>query len=202
MKIIVTMNVNSERDLVKAELSVFDQECTLERETAFHVAEIVTDFLRKRFQNLSLKDTVNFDHNMHSDGTYRITMTVPDKRILKEILNGKELSFGSMYSTAFANQLHDLLASSGLSELKDAEVLFVEPQKIGLINDDLKLSKFILVVIFLTCGMGFSAYGVTLFNLSIIEAALGKLGGLISLLLGILFLSVFSLLFNQPGGRR
>ena len=83
-----------------------------------------------------------------------------------------------------------------------AEILFTEPQKLKFINDDVKLSKFILAVIFVTCGIGVSVYGITLFNLSIIDAVFGKLGGLISMLGGIVFLGIFGSLFNQPGGRR
>ena len=60
----------------------------------------------------------------------------------------------------------------------------------------------ILAVIFVTCGIGVSVYGITLFNLSIIDAVFGKIGGLISMLGGIMFLGIFGYLFNQPGGRR
>jgi len=38
--------------------------------------------------------------------------------------------------------------------------------------------------------------------LSMIDAVFGKIGGLISMIGGIVFLGIFGILFNQPGGRR
>jgi len=95
-----------------------------------------------------------------------------------------------------------MFAERGVSELENAEIIFSEPQKLKCINDNFKLSKFILAVIFITCGIGVSAYGITLFNLSVIDAVFGKIGGLISIFIGIVFLSIFNTVFNQPGGRR
>ena len=66
----------------------------------------------------------------------------------------------------------------------------------------MKLSKFLLAVVFATCGIGVSAYGITLFNLSILPVVLGKVAGLIVPILGFTGFGIFCRYFNQPGGRR
>ena len=202
MKFVISMQVNLENDIIRSEFSVFEVDTVLQDQTLFQAAEITAEFLHKRLQEVNVPDTLEFDSNVHTDGKYHISMRVPDKRILKEVLNGKTLDLGDLYSTEFPKVLQQLFVERGLSGPEDAEILFTEPQKLKFINDDVKLSKFILAVIFITCGIGVSVYGITLFNLSMIDAVFGKLGGLISMLGGIVFLGIFGLLFNQPGGRR
>lgn len=202
MKFVISMQVNPENDIVRADFSVFEPDRMLQDETVFQAAEITAEFLHKRLQEVKLPDTLDFDTNEQTDGKYHISVSVPDKSTLKEVLNGKALDLGNLYSTEFPKLLQQMFVERGLSELEDAEILFTEPQKLKFINDDVKLSKFILAVIFVTCGIGVSVYGITLFNLSIIDAVFGKLGGLISMLGGIVFLGIFGSLFNQPGGRR
>ena len=202
MKLVISMKVDPENDIVRAEFSVFNPDRMMQDETVFQAAEITADFLHKRLQEVNVPDTLEFDFQMHTDGTYHISVSVPDKRILKEVLNGKTLDLGDLYSTEFPKVLQQLFVERGLSGPEDADILFTEPQKLKFINDDVKLSKFILAVIFVTCGIGVSVYGITLFNLSIIDVVFGKIGGLISMLGGIVFLGIFGYLFNQPGGRR
>ena len=202
MKFVISMQVNQESDIIRAEFSVFDPERMMHDETVFQAAEITADFLHKRLQEVNVPDTLEFDSDVHTDGKYHISVIVPDKRILKEVLNGKELDLGNLYSTELPKVLQQLVVERGLSGPEDTEILFTEPQKLKFINDDVKLSKFILAVIFVTFGIGVSAYGITLFNLSIIDVVFGKIGGLISMLGGIMFLGIFGFLFNQPGGRR
>ena len=202
MNFVISMQVKPENDIVRADFSVLEPDRMLQDETLFKAAEITAEFLRKRLQEVKVPDTLEFDANEHTDGKYHISMRVPDKRILKDVLNGKALEFGNLYSTAFPKLLQQMFVERGLSELEDAEIIFIEPQKLKFINDDVKLSKFILAVIFVTCGIGVSVYGITLFNLSMFDAVFGKIGGLISMLGGIMFLGIFGFLFNQPGGRR
>ncbi len=202
MKFVISMQVNPENDIIRAEFSVFEPDRVLQEQTVFQAAEITAEFLHKRLQEVNVPDTLEFDSNMHTDGKYHISVRVPDKRILKEILNGKALDLGNLYSTEFPKLLQQMFVERGLADLENAEILFTEPQKLKIINDDVKLSKFIMAVIFVTCGIGVSVYGITLFNLSIIDAVFGKIGGLISMLGGIVFLGIFGYLFNQPGGRR
>ena len=196
------MQVNPESNIIRAEFSVFESDRMLQDQTVFQAAEITSDFLHKRLQEVNVPDTLEFDADVHADGTYHISVSVPDKRILKEVLNGKTLDLGDLYSTEFPKVLQQLFVERGLLGPEDAEILFTEPQKLKFINDDVKLSKFILAVIFATFGIGVSAYGITLFNLSVIDVVFGKIGGLISMLGGIMFLGIFGFLFNQPGGRR
>ena len=202
MKLVISMQVNQESDFIRAEFSVFEPDRVLQEQTVFQAAEITAEFLHKRLQEVNVPDTLEFDSQMHTDGTYHISVSVPDKRILKEVLNGKTLDLGDLYSTEFPKLLKSIFTERGLAALEDAEILFTEPQKLKFINDDVKLSKFILAVIFVTCGIGVSVYGITLFNLSIIDVVFGKIGGLISMLGGIVFLGIFGYLFDQPGGRR
>ena len=202
MKLVISMQVNQESDFIRAEFSVFEPDRVLLEQTVFQAAEITAEFLHKRLQEVNVPDTLEFDADVHADGTYHISVSVPDKRILKEVLNGKTLDLGDLYSTEFPKVLQQLFVERGLAGSEDAEILFTEPQKLKFINDDVKLSKFILAVIFVTCGIGVSVYGITLFNLSIIDAVFGKIGGLISMLGGFAFLGIFGYLFNQPGGRR
>ena len=203
MKFVISMQVYPENNIFRAEFSVFEPDRMMQDETVFQAAEITADFLHKRLQEVNVPDTLEFDSQMHTAGTYHISMSVPDKRILKEVLNGKELDLGNLYSTEFTKLLQQMFVERGLlADLEDAEILFTEPQKLKFINDDVKLSKFILAVIFVTCGIGVSVYGITLFNLGIIDVVFGKIGGLISMLGGIMFLGIFGFLFNQPGGRR
>ena len=202
MKFVISMQVNQESDIIRAEFSVFNPDRMMQDETVFQAAEITDEFLHKRLQEVNVPDTLEFDSNVHTDRKYHISVSVPDKRILKEVLNGKTLDLGDLYSTEFPKLLQQLFVERGLAGLEDAEILFTEPQKLKFINDDVKLSKFILAVIFVTFGIGVSAYGITLFNLSIIDVVFGKIGGLISMLGGIMFLGIFGFLFNQPGGRR
>ena len=202
MKLVISMKVDPENDIIRAEFSVFNPDRMMQDETVFQAAEITAEFLHKRLQEVNVPDTLEFDSNMHADGKYHISVSVPDKRILKEVLNGKELELGNLYSTEFPKLLQQMFVERGLADLEDAEILFTEPQKLKIINDDVKLSKFIMAVIFVTCGIGVSVYGITLFNLGIIDVVFGKIGGLISMLGGIVFLGIFGYLFNQPGGRR
>ena len=202
MKLVISMQVNQECDFIRAEFSVFKPDRMLQDQTVFQAAEITAEFLHKRLQEVNVPDTLEFDSQMHTDGTYHISVSVPNKRILKEALNGKELDLGNLYSTEFPKLLQQMFVERGLADLEDAEILFTEPQKLKIINDDVKLSKFIMAVIFVTCGIGVSVYGITLFNLGIIDVVFGKIGGLISMLGGIMFLGIFGFLFNQPGGRR
>ena len=202
MKLVISMKVDPENDIIRAEFSVFNPDRMMQDETVFQASEITAEFLHKRLQEVNVPDTLEFDSNVHTDRKYHISVSVPDKRILKEVLNGKTLDLGDLYSTEFPKVLQQLFVERGLSGPEDAEILFTEPQKLKFINDDVKLSKFILAVIFVTFGIGVSAYGITLFNLSIIDVVFGKIGGLISMIGGIVFLGIFGFLFNQPGGRR
>ena len=128
MKLVISMQVNPESNIIRAEFSVFNPDRMMQDETVFQAAEITADFLHKRLQEVNVPDTLEFDTNVHADGKYHISMSVPDKRILKEVLNGKTLDLGDLYSTEFPKVLQQLFVERGLSELEDAEIIFIEPQ--------------------------------------------------------------------------
>ena len=157
------------------------------------ISEAIAKFIEKRLLELSLENTLNCKE------TFNISVIVPDKHILKEILNGKSLDFGALYPTAFAENIRKFYPDENPDEL---EIIFSEPQKPYIIRNDKRLIKFLLAVVFITCGMGVSFYGVTLFNLSIIPAVFGKAAGLIVPIAGLSGFGIFCRYFNQPGGRR
>ena len=155
MKLVISMQVNPESNIIRAEFSVFESDRMLQDQTVFQAAEITAEFLHKRLQEVNVPDNLEFDSQMHTDGTYHISVSIPDKRILKEVLNGKELELGNLYSTEFPKLLQQMFVERGLADLENAEILFTEPQKLKFINDDVKLSKFIMAVILLHAELVF-----------------------------------------------
>ena len=76
----------------------------------------------------------------------------PDKKHEKDIL------------LSFINLLNDKMVD--IKKSGNTKV-YIEMFLLKFINDNVKLSKFILAVIFVTCGIGVSVHGITLFNLSL-----------------------------------
>ena len=109
------MQVNQESDFIRAEFYVFEPDRVLQEQTVFQAAEITAEFLHKRLQEVNVPDTLEFDSNVHTDRKYHISVSVLDKRILKEVLNGKTLDLGDLYSTEFPKLLQQLFVERGLS---------------------------------------------------------------------------------------
>ena len=81
MKFVISMQVNPENDIVRAEFSVFEPDSVLQDQTVFQAAEITAEFLHKRLQEVNVPDTLEFDFQMHTDGTYHISVSVPSVKI-------------------------------------------------------------------------------------------------------------------------
>ena len=160
------------------------------------MAETIETYINRRL------DEMNLDNTMQYGACGTISVEVPDKQMLKELLNGKPLDFGALYPTSFAENLRELYLDGEAGAETELEIVFSEPQKPYIVRDNIKLSKFLLAVVFATCGIGVSAYGITLFNLSILPAVFGKVAGLIVPLVGLCGFGIFCRHFNQPGGRR
>ena len=178
----IVMRVNEVSDGILAEFEAGNK----------GISEAIAKFIEKRLLELSMENTLRKEN-------YNISVIVPDKQILKEILNGKPLDFGALYPTAFTENIRKFYPDENSDEL---EIIFSEPQKPYIIRDNMRLSKFLLAVVFITCGIGVPFYGVTLFNLSIIPAVFGKVAGLIVPIAGLSGFGIFCRYFNQPGGRR
>ena len=183
MRCEIVMRVNEVSDGILAEFEAGNK----------GISEAIAKFIEKRLLELSLENTLDCKEN------YGISVIVPNKQILKEILNGKPLDFGALYPTAFTENIRKFYPDENSDEL---EIIFSEPQKPYIIRDNMRLSKFLLAVVFITCGIGVSFYGVTLFNLSIIPAVFGKVADLIVPIAGLFGFGIFCRYFNQPGGRR
>ena len=186
MRCEIVMNVTETSAGILAEFTAADQ----------RMAEIVTTYINRRLGEMNLDDT------MQCGACGTISVEVPDKQMLKELLNGKPLDFGTLYPTSFTEHIREIYLDGEAGTEEEPEIIFTEPQKPYVIRDNMKLSKFLLAVVFATCGIGVSAYGITLFNLSILSAVFGKAAGLIVPILGLTGVGIFCRYFNQPGGRR
>ena len=186
MKCEIVMRVTEVSDGILAEFEAGNKD----------ISEAIVKFTESRLLELSLKNTLERKVNCG------VSFTVPDKQILKEILNGKPLDFGALYPTAFTENIREVYSEENPGNSEELEIVFSEPQKPYIIRDNMKLSKFLLAVVFATCGVGVSAYGVTLFNLSILPVVFGKAAGLIVPIIGLFGFGIFCRFFNQPGGRR
>ena len=186
MRYEIVMNVTETSAGILAEFTTENQ----------RMAETIEKYINRRLGEMNMGDTAQCSER----GV--ISIKVSDKQTLKELLNGKPLDFGALYPTAFAEHIRELYLDGEAGTEDELEIVFSEPQKPYIIRDNMKLSKFLLAVVFATCGVGVAAYGVTLFNLSILPAVFGKAAGLIVPIIGLTGFGIFCRFFNQPGGRR
>ena len=186
MRCEVVMNVTKSSEGILAQFATENPE----------IAQTIKTYINRRLGEMNLDDTAQCSEQ----GV--ISIEVPDKQTLKELLNGKPLDFGALYPTSFAEHIRKLYLDRDASTEEEPEMIFTEPQKLYVIRDNMKLSKFLLAVVFVTCGIGVSVYGVTLFNLSILPAVFGKAAGLVVPIIGLSGFGLFCRYFNQPGGRK
>ena len=202
MKIEVKMIVTELNNNIKADFSVKDYENKNENNKIPQTVNLIIEYIRTRLMDLKLKDTLEMNEDINSDGIFKFNIIVPSKKILKELLYGKELGVGDSYSTGFVQQLAKIFEEENIEKDENGGIRFIEPQKLWIIRDVKKKSILLLAIVFSTLGIGISFKGLTMINISLIELTLGKSAGIIIPVIALSLFGIFCWFFDQPGGKR
>lgn len=201
MKIEIKMLVEEIDDNIRADFYVKDCEVKYDNKIT-QATSLIIEYISNRMMDLKLKDTLEMNENINSDGVFKFNIIVPSKKVLKELLYGKELGFGDSYSMGFVQQLVKLIKEKNIEKEENTDIRFIEPQKVWIIRDVKKKSILLLAIVFSTLGIGISFKGLTMINISLIELTLGKSAGIIIPVIALTLFGIFCWFFDQPGGRR